>query len=407
MNERTTESENTNRGEKIGEIVRIYRRGRIWWVNYQLDGTQHRRSLRTTSKKQAQIKAIRIEAEMLEGLHRPGSSPPSVEAVVEAYMTFTRTERRRTKTVQKYEATLKSVVALANELNRKNILGIDLGFIDEFRSRRAVLGRAAKTMYTETVIIRQLINFALSRRLIENDPLSGLKIKEPRQRLQPCWTPAEVAKIIAGSKPPQGSIFALLADTGLRIGELEWLSWDDVDLPNNEIVIQPKEGWDPKSGDQRRVPMTARVRQLLNDLPRRCRWVFPAPKSTRYPTGDHRVSARRLLVYLKRVLEKLKLRGHLHTFRHAFISNALTRGIPEAVVRAWVGHVDRDVIRQYTHVADSISQQQMQRLSDLHVPSGDGRTGENGPPAGTESTNAESAQTQHTRPTEQDDEVSA
>ncbi len=61
-----------------------------------------------------------------------------------------------------------------------------------------------------------------------------------------------------------------------------------------------------------------------------------------------------MLQYLKRVLKKLKLPGHLHTFRRYFISHARTNGVPEAVVRRWVGHVDRDVIQRYTHVADSI-----------------------------------------------------
>src|SRR5207245_1975003 len=75
------------------------------------------------------------------------------------------------------------------------------------------------------------------------------------------------------------------------------------------------------------------------------------------------VSERRLLSALKRVLLRLGLPGHLHTFRHAFISRALTAGIPEAVVREWVGHVDRDILRLYTHIASATSQAAMRRLT--------------------------------------------
>jgi integrase len=92
-------------------------------------------------------------------------------------------------------------------------------------------------------------------------------------------------------------------------------------------------------------------------------WVLTAPASAKYPLGDHQISERRLLVALKGIVKKLGLRGHLHTFRHAFISRALTSGIPEAVVRAWVGHVDPDVIRLYTHIADADSQAAMRRLN--------------------------------------------
>jgi hypothetical protein len=31
-------------------------------------------------------------------------------------------------------------------------------------------------------------------------------------------------------------------------------------------------------------------------------------------------------------------------------------------VRQWVGHVDRDVIRPYSHIADTASREAMQRL---------------------------------------------
>ena len=42
-----------------------------------------------------------------------------------------------------------------------------------------------------------------------------------------------------------------LADTGVRIGELEWLTWEDIDLERNLILIRQKAGWKPKSGDAR------------------------------------------------------------------------------------------------------------------------------------------------------------
>jgi hypothetical protein len=83
----------------------------------------------------------------------------------------------------------------------------------------------------------------------------------------------------------------------------------------------------------------------------------------KYSKGDHQISERRLLEYLKRVLKRLGLKGHLHTFRHAFISHALTQGVPEAIVRQWVGHVDPEVIKLYTHIADQASQAAMRRLA--------------------------------------------
>ncbi len=154
----------------------------------------------------------------------------------------------------------------------------------------------------------------------------------------------------------------MLVETGMRVGELKWLTWDDVDFERNVIHIRPKEGWNPKTGDQRVIPMQT-VRQVLEQLPRRSQLVLTAAPSSHFPAGDHQISERRLLQYLKRILKKLGLNGHLHTFRHAFISNALIRGIPLAMVQAWVGHVDQEITKLYTHIADSASQEAMKRLA--------------------------------------------
>ena len=110
--------------------------------------------------------------------------------------------------------------------------------------------------------------------------------------------------------------------------------------------------------------MSPRLRQLFESLPRRCNWVLTANASARYPEGTRQISERRLLQYLKRVLKKLGLQGHLHTFRHAFISEAIIQGVPEAVLRQWVGHVDADTLRHYTHIHSPDSQRAMQQLTD-------------------------------------------
>jgi integrase len=104
----------------------------------------------------------------------------------------------------------------------------------------------------------------------------------------------------------------------------------------------------------------------LRGLRRHGRWVLWAPKPTS-KAADGQISERTLLTYLKRVLKQLGLPGHLHTFRHSFISHALISGVPEATVRSWVGHVDADILRTYTHINDQASQAAMARLSSAVV----------------------------------------
>jgi hypothetical protein len=50
------------------------------------------------------------------------------------------------------------------------------------------------------------------------------------------------------------------------------------------------------------------------------------------------------------------------------VTRALLAGIPEAVVRQWVGHLDREVTKIYTHILSPDSQAAMRRLNDLQQP---------------------------------------
>ena len=169
-------------------------------------------------------------------------------------------------------------------------------------------------------------------------------------------------QIVAAANPQYHPLFHFLADTGTRIGEAIWLTWDDVDFENGVIRVQAKDGWAPKSGDERTIPISPQLRNTLLALPRVSSWVFVAKPTETYPQTDRQVSDRRALDHLKRVLRRLGLRGHLHTFRHSFISYALTSGTPESVVRRWVGHVDQKIMARYTHIADRVSQRAMEDL---------------------------------------------
>jgi integrase len=268
---------------------------------------------------------------------------------------------------------------------------------------RAKAGLAPKTLFTETIIIRQLVNYALSRGLVGTDQLKELKIKKPKPTPQPCWTYEELQEILAACSDKLRPPLTLLAETGMRFGELAWLTWDDVDLEKGVLHIRPKDGWKPKTGDQRTVPLSAAARQVLAELTRRHRWVVTAAPSGKYPQGGRQISERRVLAALKRILQKQGLPGKLHTFRHTFISNALLRGVPEAVVRRWVGQVDPEIIKLYTHIHDKASQVAMQRLTDAnnrHLQVGEAANDSK------RTKDAGSAQIQHTRK-EQDDGESA
>jgi hypothetical protein len=122
--------------EKIGDHVTIWLRNGVWWINYQHEGKQRRKSLKTASKKQARTKAIRIESDLASGRLTHECAAPSLQAVIEEYHSYLTTERRAKATMAKYERAFAAFLAVAVKLKTKNLLGVNLRFVDTFRAQR-------------------------------------------------------------------------------------------------------------------------------------------------------------------------------------------------------------------------------------------------------------------------------
>ena len=374
MTDRNKKSADDGSPIKAGDYARIWRRGDTWWINIQVHRRQVRRSLETTNKAEATKRALKIERGMVEGNLDLDRDKITLVEAIDAYDAFLVSEGRAPRTLTQYRHTFKLMRQIATELGRPLLIQVDLSFVDRFRKLRAEQGKAPKTIHTETTILRQVVNHSRRRNLLSRDPLAGLRLAKPKPRPQPCWTRDEVQRILAASRPPHRHPLELLAETGMRVGELKHLTWPDVaaDGPHPVVHVRPKDGWKPKTGDIRAIPLSPRAVELLGSLPRHSKWVFTAPPRPSDPTGQRQISERRLLLHLKRLLARIGLPGHLHTFRHAFISHAASEGVPEAVIRSWVGHVSAEIIRLYMHIADRASQGWMQRLH--------GQAGSNGKP---------------------------
>jgi len=352
---------NRNNSEKGGEHVRIFQRGSTWHATYQFDGRQCRQSMKTSNKKTAIRNALELDRRLTAGERPIAPESATITAVIAAYTDYLIAEGRAKKTLGKYGAVFDVVKSVSQAMGRNSILDVNFAFIDKFRAERAK-SCGAITIYHESVIVRQLVKFAVTRRMATHDPLLGLRLKKPKPTPQPYFDETQIQQILAAARPPHADTFLLLAETGLRIGEAQWLSWDDVDLKANVIHIRAKKGWRPKTGDERAVPISSQLCELLERHRSHGRWILTAMQTSAHPAPDRQIDPRRALGALKRVLHRLGLPGKLHSFRHSFISRCLTKGIEESVVRSWVGHVDPTIMRLYTHISSPISQDRIKRL---------------------------------------------
>jgi integrase len=140
--------------------------------------------------------------------------------------------------------------------------------------------------------------------------------------------------------------------TGMRRGELLNLTWHEVDLVGNAVLVRKS-----KSGEGRRIPMSTTVRRTLNDLnearQRKCSGGAQQSETSQYvftaPRGG-------FLGNLNRVwyaaIEHAGLVGlHFHDLRHTFASRLVMNGVDLFRVQTLMGHKSSRMTIRYAHLS--------------------------------------------------------
>lgn len=168
----------------------------------------------------------------------------------------------------------------------------------------------------------------------------------------PCFTPKQMAKIIAAARTPQmRAFFATAAGTGMRSGELCGLRIEDVDLDKGIISVR-RSTWEgaeqsPKTRNAvRKVGIDAELVRILRGHigQRTFGYVFQARNGS--PLRESNILRREL----HPILKKLGLpKCGLHGFRHGRVSFLVENNVPIAMIKLWIGHGSDKMVARYTH----------------------------------------------------------
>lgn len=344
-----------------------------WYVQFNdKKRGQRKRSLKTRNVKEATRRAWDIVKNL-----RDGETPyearkvPTIMEAIEKFLYDKERVGRRGSTIGTYRGQLIQFGQYMLERGIKRIDQVEADHVDEYEERlkksgvavpkKSRRGRPAKenkqsTVHEKVKLVKSLCKWASNRKMIRDNPLSGYQLPHEGEATNYCYRPEEVEGICTNADPFFAKAFRFLALTGMREGELIWLTKEDVNLARRTVSIRPKTidklGWKPKT-DSREVPLSAPAleiaKEMLASSPESKR-LFPAP--TAHGVRDDRLRAQRLCAHLKRAKLAAGVEsGTVHSFRHFFVSTMANAGVSPFQVMKIVGHKSLDIILRYYHVS--------------------------------------------------------
>ncbi|MDI9454820.1 MAG: tyrosine-type recombinase/integrase [Spirochaetota bacterium] len=213
---------------------------------------------------------------------------------------------------------------------------------------------------------RTFYDYLLKQERVYSNPFSLIVQRKARNRLPTILTRDEIQALLA-LKPSDAEsmrdllLFALLYDTGCRIGEAVSIKEDDLDLKQRRILIVGK------GNKQRFVFFGKKVLTRINEyLPvkrNQCAspYLFCSTSGNQLPfstIGSIFAAYRKKMGWQKEFTP--------HVLRHSFATHLIDRGADIRLVQELLGHASISTTQIYTHV----SQARLSKIVAEHHPHG-------------------------------------
>lgn len=219
--------------------------------------------------------------------------------------------------------------------------------------------------------VRGAFAYALEQGFVTKNPTPLMKFKVS-DKIKSVLNEEQILFLLRRSQEVEWhwySHYAVALYTGLRNGELYALTWDKVNLENQQILVNlawsSKDGFkSTKSGDDRIVEIPKPLLPVLRDLKLRSTGCdFVLPRLSKWDKGDQ---ARELRFFLKSIgLPEIRF----HDLRASWATLLLGKGVAPSKVMSMGGWKDMDTMMIYMRKAGIDIKGSTRCLDDMTIES--------------------------------------
>lgn len=282
------------------------------------------------------------------------------------------------------DGTAKAIKSYFSGFLSKTIGEITVHDLEEWRAKQRSKGKKAASCNRNIGALRSMLNWAVSRELITENPILKLEplkevdssrkvrylTKDENERLMTALIAREedIRKGLAYgySQSPLKGEFAdhlrpmviVSLNTGIRWGSLVHLQWDDVDLINRSLTIRAETA---KSERQLIIPLNKTAMETFRQWGKEISGtgpkdlVFPSPVSGGVLDNVNKA--------WNAVLKRAEIENfRWHDMRHTFASNLVMSGVDLNTVRELLGHADLKMTLRYAHLAPKVKMSAVEML---------------------------------------------
>ena len=214
------------------------------------------------------------------------------------------------------------------------------------RRRREV---SARSVNRDLIILRAILRHAVEERMLPEMPFKVTMLRAPKKRVLRILSKEEMRLLIGTAKHPYRGILLIAANTGFRLDEILHLTWDDVFWSERRIVIRGKDGWSPKSYQERSCFVSEEVIDYLHRHRNTSKWLFPNKWGRVRAVVRTCMDIREVFVRAGIYQKGTPL---THLIRHSVCSHLLGNGVDIETVRTVMGHASLQTTQGYAHTSD-------------------------------------------------------
>jgi len=313
----------------------IYKRGKVWWIDYYDQGRRVRERVEASSKKVAQQALAARKGEIVQGRFelrkvRPGAF---FKDFSEAYLEYSKANKRSWKRDRT------SLRALYRHFENLRLNDITPWHIEKYKLKRKKEVSEA-SVNRELACLKHLFSMAIKWNKATVNPVKEVKLfRERNQRLR-YLTIDEEKRLLDECNEYLRPIVITALHTGMRKSEILNLRWNQVDFERECVVVVYA-----KNDEVREIPMSATLTDCLTHVKVLSKGEYVFSRQEEEPPKSIRTA-------FENAVKRAELGDfHFHDIRHAFASRLIMSGVDLLTVKELLGHKTITMTMRYSHLS--------------------------------------------------------